>query len=53
VNAVTYLTIQLGDALSITSRMPDAKLLILGVSDRLKGITMIPPIFAQAFKLSV
>jgi hypothetical protein len=39
--------------LAVTSRVPGAKLLILRVSDRLKGATMIPPLFAQTFKSSV
>jgi hypothetical protein len=52
-DTVTYLTIQWGMLLAITSRMPEAKLLILRVRDRPKGITMIPPIFAQTFKSSV
>jgi hypothetical protein len=39
--------------LAITSRVPEAKLLILRTSDRRKGVSETPSIFAQTIKSNV
>jgi hypothetical protein len=52
-NTVAYLTIQRGMPLVVTSRVPEAKLLIIRASDRMKGVSKPPSIFAQTFKSNV